>query len=70
MEMVAECGSMAATLLCAAVKLCIPELSSDDRACDINPYILSNIYDFTPFTLLLMMTVIFSTVYTIVVRST
>ena len=47
-----------------AVEICIPELSSDNRACDTTPYILSNIYDFTLFTLSMM--VILNAVYTVV----
>ena len=47
-----------------AVKISIPELSSDNRACDTSPYILSNIYDFTLF--ILSMMVILIAVYTVV----
>ena len=47
-----------------AVKICIPELSSDNCACDTTQYILSNIYDFTLF--ILSMTVILIAVYAVV----
>ena len=46
------------------MKISIPELSSDNRACDTTPYILSNIYDFTLF--ILSMMVILIAVYTVV----
>jgi len=47
-----------------AVKICIPELSSDNCACDTTQYILSNIYDFTLF--ILSMMVILIAVYAVV----
>ena len=46
------------------MEICIPELSSDNRACDTTPYILSNIYDFTLF--ILSIIVILIAVYAVV----
>ena len=46
------------------MKICIPELSSDNCACDTTQYILSNIYDFTLF--ILSMMVILIAVYAVV----